>query len=468
MFLEILIAFFLIFHLRKTLRSFNPDPVWDQRFTIAMYAIAVLGLLEFLLRIEYVTKWIWHLLLLLIILFSFNKKELFSTRITMYAVLPLVVLGFLRDIIEVSTTKLYSDIEKYIDYAFPVAITWMIALLIRSKKQHKALLAERKKREEEEQELRQMTERKAELESVVLERTAELLTQKEELQHALSDLKSTQAQLVHREKMASLGELTAGIAHEIQNPLNFVNNFSEISIELTDELLQEITKLSVSEEEKDNLFSFIKDLKNNQQKINFHGRRADAIVKGMLLHSRKSTGQKELTDINALADEYMQLSYHGLRAKDKSFTATMQTQFDNSLEKINIIPQDMGRVFLNLFTNAFYSVTEKKKRPNSLNGSENYQPVVTVTTKRLSSALGDRVGNEGREVEIKIRDNGMGMSKETLDKIFQPFFSTKPTGQGTGLGLSISYDIVTKIHGGQMNVKTKENEFAEFIILLPA
>ncbi|MFN2440597.1 MAG: sensor histidine kinase [Chitinophagaceae bacterium] len=342
------------------------------------------------------------------------------------------------------------------NYAFPVAITWMIALLIRSRKQYKALVAERKKREEEEEQYRLMKERKAELEAVVLERTAELMKQKEELQHALSDLKSTQEQLIHREKMASLGELTAGIAHEIQNPLNFVNNFSELSVEISDELHHEIDKLGLSAAEKNNLFNFLTDLKDNQKKINYHGRRADAIVKGMLLHSRKNTGQKELTDINALANEYMQLSYHGLRAKDKSFNAIMKTCFDEGLEKINVVPQDMGRVFLNLFTNAFYSVTEKKKiRP------ENYEPIVSVQTKRTNSL-------RDRSVEITIRDNGIGIAHDILNKIFQPFFSTKPTGQGTGLGLSISYDIITKIHKGHMNVKTKEGEFAEFNIRLPA
>ncbi|MFN2440805.1 MAG: sensor histidine kinase, partial [Chitinophagaceae bacterium] len=283
--------------------------------------------------------------------------------------------------------------------------------------------------------------------------------QKEELQHALSDLKSTQEQLIHREKMASLGELTAGIAHEIQNPLNFVNNFSEISVELSEELHQEIHKLSLSAAEKNNLFNFLSDLKDNQKKINHHGRRADAIVKGMLLHSRKSTGQKELTDINALANEYMQLSYHGLRAKDKSFNAIMKTCFDEEFEKINVVPQDMGRVFLNLFTNAFYAVTEKKKR-----WPDNYEPIVSVHTKKTTSPS----GNGGRSVEITIRDNGIGITHDILSKIFQPFFSTKPTGQGTGLGLSISYDIVTKIHQGQMTVNTKEGEFAEFNIRLPA
>ncbi|MDB5231536.1 MAG: hypothetical protein JWN76_2341 [Chitinophagaceae bacterium] len=267
----------------------------------------------------------------------------------------------------------------------------------------------------------------------------------------LRKLRSTQTQLVQSEKMASLGELTAGIAHEIQNPLNFVNNFSEVSVELADELKSEINKSSIPEAGKNNIISITNDLVQNQQKINFHGKRADAIVKGMLQHSRSSTGQKELTDINALADEYLRLSYHGLRAKDKSFNATMETHFDPSIQKINILQQEVGRVLLNLFTNAFYSVSEKKKYIG-----DGYEPTVSVTTKKLA----DRI-------EIRVKDNGMGIPQKVIDKIYQPFFTTKPTGEGTGLGLSLSYDIITKGHGGELKVETKEGEGAEFIITLP-
>jgi signal transduction histidine kinase len=262
----------------------------------------------------------------------------------------------------------------------------------------------------------------------------------------IDSLRQTQKQLIQSEKMASLGELTAGIAHEIQNPLNFVNNFSEVNTELVDEMQQEMDKGNLAEAK-----AISNNIKENEQKINHHGKRADAIVKGMLQHSRSSSGVKEPTDINALADEYLRLAYHGLRAKDKSFNATMKTDFDGSIGNINIIPQDIGRVILNLITNAFYVVDEKKK-----SGFENYEPTVTVSTKKVNGI-----------VEIKVKDNGNGIPQKVLDKIFQPFFSTKPTGQGTGLGLSMSYDIVTKGHGGQLKAVTSEAEGAEFIVILP-
>ena len=272
------------------------------------------------------------------------------------------------------------------------------------------------------------------------------------LQKSLEELKAAQAQLIQSEKMASLGELTAGIAHEIQNPLNFVNNFSEVSKELLDEMKTELDKGNTEDAKE-----IMNDVIQNLEKINHHGKRADAIVKGMLQHSRSSSGVKEPTDINALADEYLRLAYHGLRAKDKSFNAAMKTDYDDSIGLIKIIPQDVGRVILNLITNAFYAVTDKKK----LN-IENYEPVVTVSTKKLSSPLGG-----GGKVEVHVKDNGTGIPAKALDKIFQPFFTTKPTGQGTGLGLSLSYDIITKGHGGELKVETKEGEGSTFIISIP-
>ncbi len=246
--------------------------------------------------------------------------------------------------------------------------------------------------------------------------------------------------------MASLGELTAGIAHEIQNPLNFVNNFAEVNSELIAEMKEELSKGNFEEAK-----NIADNIDENEKKIIFHGKRADGIVKGMLQHSRSSSGVKEPTDINALADEYLRLAYHGLRAKDKAFNASMKTEFDESLGKVSVVPQDMGRVILNLITNAFYSVYEKKKQ--DLPG---YEPMVTVSTKR-----------EGDKVLISVKDNGNGIPQKVLDKIFQPFFTTKPAGAGTGLGLSMSYDIVTKAHNGEIKVETKEVEGTEFIVVLP-
>ena len=269
--------------------------------------------------------------------------------------------------------------------------------------------------------------------------------EKKILELTLDDLKATQAQLIQSEKMASLGELTAGIAHEIQNPLNFVNNFSEINKDLLFEMNEEIGKANFEE-----VKAIAKDVIENEEKINHHGKRADAIVKGMLQHSRTSSRQKEPTDINVLVDEYLRLAYHGLRAKDKTFNATTKTDFGENIGTVNIIPQDIGRVILNLINNAFYAVDEKKKQ-----NLKEYKPAVSLSTKK----------NNGK-VEIKVKDNGNGIPQKVLDKIFQPFFTTKPTGQGTGLGLSLSYDIV-KAHGGELKVETKEGEGTEFIIHLP-
>ena len=270
--------------------------------------------------------------------------------------------------------------------------------------------------------------------------------QKDQLQQTLDQLKTMQTQLVQAEKMASLGELTAGIAHEIQNPLNFVNNFSEVSVELLTELEEEVAAGN-----KEEVLAISGNLKQNLQKITHHGKRADSIVKSMLQHSRQSSGHKEPTDINALADEYLRLSYHGLRAKDKSFNAILETHFDPTLAKLEIMPQDIGRVLLNLFTNAFYSVQAKKKELGS-----NFEPTLFVATKKSSKG-----------VEITIKDNGTGIPQKVLEKIYQPFFTTKPTGEGTGLGLSLSYDIITKGHGGELKVETEEGQGATFIIQLP-
>jgi two-component system NtrC family sensor kinase len=448
--LEPLLVFLLILHLRKVLRTFSPIAEWNKFLTILLYAVVALFIIQVSLSAMPVTKWIWHLLLLAIIWVTFKLPEFTAARSVMVAVVPFIALSIFNDIIKVLANTLYQHIDQYFKIAYPIAITWMVAMLIRSRKQQKALEKERKKTQEEEERSKFMAARKAELELLVAERTVELTNQKNELEQTLTELRTTQTQLIHSEKMASLGELTAGIAHEIQNPLNFVNNFSEVNAELIDEMKNELNAGNLAE-----AASIAENIKENQQKITHHGKRADAIVKGMLQHSRKSTGQKEPTDINELADEYLRLSYHGLRAKDKTFNTTMQTDFDNNIEKINIIPQDIGRALLNLFTNSFYAVNEKKTQRG-----DSYEPVVSVTTKRINSPLG--VGG----IEIRVKDNGNGISQKVLDKIFQPFFTTKPTGEGTGLGLSLSYDII-KAHGGELKVETKEGEGAEFIIQLP-
>jgi len=273
------------------------------------------------------------------------------------------------------------------------------------------------------------------------------LAQAKKIERAYEELRTTQAQLIQSEKMASLGELTAGIAHEIQNPLNFVNNFSEVNTELAEELAEEAQKSKLD----GSLISELAgDIVTNQEKINHHGQRASAIVKGMLEHSRSGDGKKEPTDLNALADEYLRLAYHGLRAKDKSFQADFKTKFAEDLPKIDVVPQDIGRVLLNLINNAFYAVDRRSKE-----GIDGYKPVVIVSSKVLKGSI-----------EISVKDNGPGIPGEIKDKIFQPFFTTKPTGEGTGLGLSLSYDIVTKGHGGELHVETLEGEGTTFTIKL--
>ena len=285
--------------------------------------------------------------------------------------------------------------------------------------------------------------------TLIIKQKQETDFQKTKVEATLAELRSAQTQLIQSEKMASLGEMTAGIAHEIQNPLNFVNNFSEVNKELLAEMNEEIEKGNY-----DQAKAIANDISSNQEKINFHGKRADAIVKSMLQHSRSSSRKKEPTDINALCDEYLRLSYHGLRAKDKSFNAKFETDFDPTLKKINVVLQDIGRVILNLVNNAFYAASQPSKGGLS-NSDSNKTPTVWVSTKK-----------DGNKILISVRDNGPGIPDSIKEKIFQPFFTTKPTGQGTGLGLSLSYDIV-KAHGGEIKVNTKENEGTEFIIQLP-
>lgn len=451
-----LITFFLATQLRKNLKRDGVSSPWSQYLLYAMCtAIALLAMSYNFGNSQSVFQFLIYVLAAGVIALPYTIEEFKSTRPIANSVMPIVAVGFVTFICEHLFPKLYESINDFLETAIWFAILWLAAMWFINRRQAKALEIERTKRRNEEEQNRMMAAMKVNLESEVKERTAELTRQKEELQQTLAELKSTQAQLVQQEKMASLGELTAGIAHEIQNPLNFVNNFSEVSIELLDELKDGVFK-NLPEDSREEADEIMNDITQNLAKINQHGKRADAIVKGMLQHSRATTSKKEPTDINALADEFLRLSYHGLRAKDKSFNAGMKTSFDENIGLVDAMAQDLGRVLLNLYNNSFYSVAEKKK----LKG-EGYDPTVTVSTKLVKTSAGSNA------VEITVSDNGMGIPKKVLDKIYQPFFTTKPTGQGTGLGLSMSYDIITKAHNGDLKVETAEGEYARFIITIP-
>jgi len=443
--------------LRKQLRTATVLPQWDWWLKAGRaVAVAIMVFYATVKESRPALTWLSDIYLFALAYLVYYQKEFRSVRSALNAFLPLIIVYFVDDVMVLLFQDFHKNWRNYFEAAKLFGLIWMGAMLIINSRQRKALEKERLKAEEKEKEF-QITEKlKAALEVQVNERTAELTKQKEALQHTLDELKATQSQLVQSEKMASLGELTAGIAHEIQNPLNFVNNFSEVNTELISEMKEAISKGDFEE-----VKTLANDIADNEQKINHHGKRADAIVKGMLQHSRSSSGVKEPTDINALADEYLRLAYHGLRAKDKSFNATMKTDYDVTIGNINIIPQDIGRVILNLITNAFYAVTEKKKAAIK-STEQSYEPTVTVSTRKLSPPLG-----VGDKIEIRVSDNGNGIPQKALDKIFQPFFTTKPTGQGTGLGLSMSFDIVTKGHQGELKVETKDGQGATFIIILP-
>ncbi len=464
MIFELVVAIFIVRYLRQSMNTQINLPKWDKILNYIFYA-AIILLVAYAIfdAARPVTKWLAHALLLYLVYILYEEKEFRQARPVLLAIAPFIILSLFSDITKLTNEKQFGAWKSLLSTALAFSIIWMIVMWFITNKQKKALDREKIKTKEETEQKTILASLKDELEVKVAERTAELTRQKEELQHTLEELKATQSQLIQSEKMASLGELTAGIAHEIQNPLNFVNNFSDVNAELIDELNAE--RLKPQKERDEQLENeILNDIKENEQKINHHGKRADAIVKGMLQHSRKSSGQKEPTDINALADEYLRLSYHGLRAKDKSFNATLKTDFDESLAagkagilKVNVIPQEIGRVLLNLFNNAFYAVSEKQKaesqKPKA--ETEKYEPTVSVSTKKMDG-----------KVQICVKDNGSGIPQNIIDKIFQPFFTTKPTGEGTGLGLSLSYDII-KAHGGELKVETEERQGTEFIILLP-
>lgn len=454
--LTLLVSFFLIRYMRTSLQTAKIHPKWDQILYFSFYVVVALLVANVATDSNGFTNFLGHLALLVIAGSPYFIEEFRPVRSITYAAGPLVAATLIDDFLQLVAPKWHNSIDTYLDTATLFAVIWAFAIWTNMNKQQKALALERQKRLQEEEEKRG-------LEYLVAERTAELTQQKEELEQALEELKTTQTQLVQREKMASLGELTAGIAHEIQNPLNFVNNFSEVSVELLDEIAEERNKTKADRDD-ELIYEILADLRQNLQKINHHGRRADSIVKGMLEHTRVSTGKKQPVDINALADEYLKLAYHGLRAKNNLFNANLLTQFDPAIHKIEAVPQDIGRVLLNLYNNAFYAVHQKQKE---LGETADYQPEVSVSTRLSGGTTDTEQDSRGTTIELRIRDNGTGIPPEIVNKIYQPFFTTKPTGQGTGLGLSLSFDIITKGHGGDIQVNTEAGQFTEFTVELP-
>jgi signal transduction histidine kinase len=456
----------LVYFIRSLLNTRILLPRWDRFLNWLNYTVFIFGFSGYLSPYlfpsinelkAYTTisllSFVLSIILFACILLTFGfilKRKDSSDKILMRLILPAFCIWGVGESMEtlyasfgfVSFSVNFSTwLDDWWEFIESVCLCWLVLsyswiLLQRFRKLQNRIAQQVIEKEKEKTAL--IEQKKIELETMVEERTAELKL-------SLETLQSTQHQLIQSEKMASLGELTAGIAHEIQNPLNFVNNFSEVNKELIDEVSQAMEAGNTNM-----AMELLSSLRDNEEKINKHGQRADSIVKGMLQHSRTSSGQKELTDMNALADDYLRLSYHGIRSKEKSFHASIQTEFDPAIGKINIVPQDVGRVLLNLYNNAFNAVSEKA-------GSHipGYEPAVSVCTIRM-----------GDKIKIIVKDNGIGVPQKIIDKIFQPFFTTKPAGQGTGLGLSMSYDII-KAHGGELNVESREGEGAEFIILIP-
>ena len=444
-------------------RFLDTEIVMPEFYKIAKFSW--LGMLILLIMMEsfgvdfFTDNYLEILSILVLYILHKSKGKSSNVRPILVAILPFIFSIFLIDFFQFLTPKFYEKNDESFKNFKSFTVMWLLGFGIYVQKQNKK---EKIRRQKDDLERQILEDKKNSLENQVAERTAELTQQKEALEKTVTELKTTQTQLIHAEKMASLGELTAGIAHEIQNPLNFVNNFSEMSVELIEELKEERSK-EKGERDEGLESELLADIIQNLEKITHHGKRASSIVKGMLEHSRTSSGVKELTDINALADEYLRLSYHGLRAKDKTFNADFKTDFEENLPKVEVVTQDFGRVLLNLMNNAFYAVGKRRTNVGEVKPSvelladvEEFKPMVNITTKSINN-----------QIVISINDNGTGMPEAVKAKIFQPFFTTKPTGEGTGLGLSLAYDIVTKGHNGTIDVQSVENKGTEFTITLP-
>ena len=457
---NVLISVGIIQYLRRFLQTKTRLPAWDARLVTLWRPAGILLLVYEALqfnfgdhRFQLSHYWVWAITLGLALYTLRLSWSYQPARTLLFSIVPFVVLSAVEETVHALLPGFYKANKEFFSSSYAFSTFWVIAFSVIASRQKKRLANEQAERDAQEARNRLIEATNAELERQVAARTAELTRQKEELLQTVADLKATQEQLVQKEKMASLGELTAGIAHEIQNPLNFVNNFAEVSVELLEELGEELQAGRA-----DDAQDLMSDIRQNLEKINYHGHRADAIVKSMLQHSRSRSDERHPTDLNALADEYLRLSYHGLRAKDSQFNATMVTDFDPALKPVTVAGQEIGRVLLNLFNNAFYAVTERKNQAKVSDTTEQdaYKPTVTVSTHLAVN-----------RVIIRVRDNGTGIPESVKAKIFQPFFTTKPTGEGTGLGLSLSYDIVTKGHGGTLTVESTEGEGTTFIVTLP-
>ncbi|MBC8153403.1 MAG: histidine kinase [Bacteroidetes bacterium] len=467
-FFFILYYIFFIQSLRSFIRPVAALKTLNQLTTLALWMTVILNITQFLTigNAQFPSRFLNQLVevairIVYLFVFIMNVRMLRQgtvlARYSLVATLPLfgywlttLASVFYHDVTGDDWFPVHPDLLPLLENA---CFAWLIIFFsgalvgrynqVSKQVSQQALEREQLEREQDLERTRLIADQNERLERQVAERTAELQT-------SLDNLKATQAQLIQSEKMASLGELTAGIAHEIQNPLNFVNNFADVSAELVDELEDEQQKPTRDPDLETDLLT---DLKQNLQRISQHGNRASSIVRGMLEHSRATTGEKLPTDLNALCDEYLRLAYHGLRAKNKNFNCELVTHFNADLDQVAVVPQDIGRVVLNLVNNAFYAVSERQRVEPAT-----YQPTVTVTTKGLVSP---------KRAEIYIQDNGTGMSESVSQKIFQPFYTTKPSGSGTGLGLSLSYDIIVKGHGGSLTVASREGEGTAFIITLP-
>jgi two-component system NtrC family sensor kinase len=445
-----LISLFLLYYLKK---SAGPEglPQHVQRYF--KYGMVAAGILLAFDATEAPPQILFQLLSFIlvgaIIYLILNTPQLVHQKTLAITPIPVVAIKLLDYVLKTISPGFHDVIDPYLDAAGFFALIWAVTMWFNHRKQMKEVEIERLITREQERQLRNTEEQKAQLEKLVAARTSEILNQKEELQYTLDHLRATQEQLIQQEKLASLGQLTAGIAHEIKNPLNFVNNFSELSGDFLEEILEEMTKIPESPE-KENILDLLENIKSNLAKIRHHGLRADGIVRSMLMHSRGGTGSIEPTDLNGLIREYSNLAFHGMRANPNPINVEIQLDLDESLTKVKLNAEDFSRVILNLVKNAFDAMKDKIADQGSA-----YKAKIILRTKDL-----------GDKVKIEVEDNGPGVPDEIKDKLLMPFFTTKKGTDGTGLGLSITHDII-KAHEGSLEIKSEEGKYTIFSILLP-